>query len=94
MSQSLNIEIYQAEAIPEHFRKGEEDVNGGIQPLCQPLIETPSLFELLHLLLKDGQNLSRIVAAVQSDCKWMREEVSFRTFLVRLEGSVECGSEI
>ena len=88
------IKIYQADALPQRCRKGEEDVDGGIQPLGQPLINTPRLFKLLDLVLKDSQNGGRRVAGVQLDGKWMREKVVFRIFLVRLQGSVEDGLKI
>ena len=88
------MEIYQADTLPKRVRKGEEDVDCRIQPLSQPFIETPSLIEILYLILKDGQNGSRSVAAVQLGGKWMCEEVLFRMFLVRLEGNLEYGSKI
>ena len=55
---------------------------------------TPSLIELLYLVLKDGQNGSEGVAAVQLSGKWMCEEVLFRMFFVRLEGGMEDGLKI
>ena len=78
------MKIYQADSLPKRVRKGEKDVDRRIQPLGQPLIETPSLIELLHLILKDGQNGSGRVAAVQLGGKWMCEEVLFSLFLVRI----------
>ena len=76
--------MYQADSLPKRFRKGEEDVDCRIQPLRQPLIETPRLFELFHLVLEDGQNGSGRVAAVQLGGKRMCEEVLVRSFLVRI----------
>ena len=78
------MEIYQADTLPKRCRKGVEDVDGRIQPLGQPLIETPRLFKLLDLVLKDGQDCGRRVAAVQLGDKWMGEKVLFRLFLVCL----------
>jgi hypothetical protein len=53
------------------------------------LIEAPRLFELLHLVLKDGQNGNRRVAAVQSDGQLMRKKVLLRFFLIRFQSSDE-----
>ncbi len=91
---SLFIEIYQADALSKRRRKGVEDVDGRIEPLGQPLIDTSRLFKLLHLVLKDGENGGRRVAAVQSGGKWMREKVFFSLFLIRSQGSVEDGSKV
>lgn len=67
---------YQADTLSKRRRKGIEDVDGQVQP---PRLR---LFKLLDLVLKDGQNGRRRVAAVQSGGKLAREKVFFGLFLI------------
>jgi hypothetical protein len=62
-----------------------EDVDGRAQPFGQLHSDASRFFELLHLVLKDGENGSGRVAAVQSGGKWTRENVLFRLSFIRFQ---------
>ena len=64
-------EAYQTDTLPNSRREGKEDIDGGIKPLCPPVIDISGPIELLNLVLKNGENCGGGITGLELCGEWM-----------------------
>ncbi len=64
-------EAYQTDTLPKSRREGKEDIDGGINPLCPPVIGVSGLIELVDWLLKDGEDCVRGITGLELCGEWV-----------------------
>ena len=82
-------EAYQANALSKSSRKSIEDIDGWVEPFCQPFIGFLGLMESLELLMNDGENGAWRVTILELDGEWVCKKVPLRASLVSLQGIFE-----
>ena len=82
-------EAHQANAISKSSRKCKEDIDGWVEPFCQPFIGTLGMMKSFELLMNDGENVAGSVAILKLGGQWVCKKVAPRAFFVCLQGIVE-----
>ncbi len=71
-----------------------KDLHSWVQPPRPPFISALRLIELVDLLLKDVENATRGVAALELGSEWVGEKILLRAFFVCFQGIVENKLEV
>jgi hypothetical protein len=66
-----------------------DDIHSWVEPFCQPFVGSLGLVGSLDLLMKDGENGAGRVASPELGGKWMREEITFCSLFVCLQGIIK-----
>ena len=80
-------ETYKANAIFERPREGVEEINGGVETVCQPFVTTLRLIVHLNLLFKHEENSIGRVAGPELSGEWVGIKILFCTFFVSFQGT-------
>jgi hypothetical protein len=90
----FNPEVFEtchANTTSNDSRKGAEDIDGGIEPLCQFVIGTRRLVEPGNLFIEYAEDSIWRIAVLESAEQWMGAEIFLSLLLVRFDGIVEDG---
>ena len=90
----LNPELFgtcQADTASDDSRKRAEDIDGGIQPLCQSVIGGTRLVEPRNLLVKYTEDGAWRITGLELLEERMGAEVFLCLLLVSFDGTVEDG---
>ena len=82
-------EAYGTNALSKNSRKSKEDIDGWVEPFCQPFIGTLGLMKSFELLMNDGENGAGGVAILELSGEWVCKKVSPSAFFVCIQGIIE-----
>ena len=78
-------EAHQANALSKSSRKRKEDIDGWVEPFCQPFIGTLGMMKSFELLMNDGENVAGRATILKLGSEWVFQKVPPRAFFVCLQ---------